>query len=124
MARRVDERHGPILHGHDVGADALRDAARFSRNHIRLAESVQETCLAVVDVAHNCDDWRPRLQRVGIVLVDGDARRQGEGRATVISAFIILIILIDLVGGRGPLPSKTLDDQPSRRAVDVLRDCC
>ena len=73
MTRRVDKRHGPILHGHDVGADALRDAARLATHHIRLAESVQETCLAVIHMTHDRHYGRSRLQRVRVVLVDGDA---------------------------------------------------
>jgi hypothetical protein len=41
-----------------VGADALRDAARFAGGDSRLADRVKDRRLAMVDVAEDCDDWR------------------------------------------------------------------
>ncbi len=64
VARRVEE--GDLLarfHLHLIGADMLRDAAGFARDNIGLAQRVQQRCLAVIDVAHDGDHRRARLQR-------------------------------------------------------------
>ena len=45
-----------------VRADLLRDAARFTGGDVGLANLVQQRRLAVVDVAQDGDDRRPRLQ--------------------------------------------------------------
>ena len=45
-----------------VGADVLRDAARFARCHAALANRIEKRGLAVVDMAHECDDGRARLK--------------------------------------------------------------
>ncbi len=45
---------------HLVGADVLRDAAGFARNHVGVADGVEQRGLAVVDVAHDGHDRRTR----------------------------------------------------------------
>ena len=43
----------------------LRDAARFARHHVGLAQRVEQRGLAVIDMAHDGDDRRARLERSG-----------------------------------------------------------
>ena len=43
-----------------IGADVLRDAARFAAGDARAADRVEERRLAVVDVTHDGDDRGPR----------------------------------------------------------------
>ena len=58
MAGRIDERDLFALRRHRVGADALRNAARFTRRDGRGADFVEQRGLTVVDVAHHRDDRR------------------------------------------------------------------
>ena len=60
VARRVDERDRPVLVEDAVGADVLGDAAGFLVHEVRGADGVEERRLAVVDVAHDGHDGRPR----------------------------------------------------------------
>ena len=63
VARRVDE--GDLLAfvgRHLVGADVLGDAAGFAARDVGVADGVEQRRLAVVDVAHDGDDGRARLQ--------------------------------------------------------------
>ena len=53
---------------HLVGADVLRDAARLAGGDVGLADGVEQARLAVVDVAHDGDDRRPRLEVLRLVL--------------------------------------------------------
>src|SRR5215831_7218337 len=68
MARRIDEgdlraeRRGDL-----IGADMLGDAARLSARHVGGPDSVEQRGLAVVDMAHNGHDRRPRIQHGRIV---------------------------------------------------------
>src|SRR5712691_5515039 len=62
VARRIHEHHRAIIDDHLVSADVLGDPARFARGNIRFANGVQQTRLAVIDVAHYCHHRRPRLQ--------------------------------------------------------------
>ena len=65
---RVDEGDGLAAGRNDlVGADVLRDAARFARDHIGVADRVEQRGLAVIDVAHDGDDRRPRNGRAFLV---------------------------------------------------------
>ena len=68
VARRVEERDLPAVDVDLVRADVLRDAARLGVDDLRVADRVEQRRLAVIDVAHDRDDRRARLQRVlGVV---------------------------------------------------------
>ena len=63
VARRIDERHVPAVLGRDqIGADVLRDAARFAGHDVGADDLVEQRRLAVIDVAQHGDDRRPRLE--------------------------------------------------------------
>jgi len=69
MAWRIDEGDEAVLRGNLVGADVLGNAACFAGDNIGLADGVQQRGLAVVHVAHDGHDRRPRLQlirRIGV----------------------------------------------------------
>ena len=65
VARRVEERDAAFRRLDVVGADVLRDAARFARGDSRAPDVVEQRRLAVVDVAHDRDHGRAsdRLRR-------------------------------------------------------------
>ena len=68
VARRVDE--GDLLaalQGDAVGADMLGDAASFAGRDIGLAQRVEQRGLAVIDMAHDGDHRRARLEHLGRV---------------------------------------------------------
>ena len=65
VARRVEEGDGLAVVLHLVGADVLRDAAGLAGGHLGLADGVEQAGLAVVDVAHDGDHRRARLQVLG-----------------------------------------------------------
>ena len=70
MAGRIDK--GDLLaapQADAVGADMLRDAAGFAAGDIGLAQRVEQRGLAVVDMAHDGDHRRARLERLGQVLL-------------------------------------------------------
>ena len=74
MAWRIDEGHlRPTRRRHLVGADVLRDAAGFTRNHVGLANGVEQARLAVVDVAHDGDDGCTCTQIVVDILLADEA---------------------------------------------------
>ncbi len=52
----------PSARRHLVGADVLRDAAGLAARDVGVADGVEQRRLAVVDVAHDGDDGRARLQ--------------------------------------------------------------
>ena len=92
VARRVQERDDAAVVLMDlVGADVLRDAAGLARGHVGLADRVQQRRLAVVDVAHDRDHRRARLE----VLVGVRERRVGVG---VLGRRDDLDLLVELVG--------------------------
>ena len=69
VARRVEE--GDLLAGLElnlIGADVLRDAAGLTRHDVGLAQCVKQRCLAVVDVTHDGDDGRTRLEVVVVIV--------------------------------------------------------
>ena len=69
MARRVEERDPRArFQLHLVGADVLGDAASFASDNVRGAQRIEQRCLAVIDVAHDSDHRRTRLQRLGRVI--------------------------------------------------------
>ena len=77
VARRVDERDATIAAIDLVRADALRDAAGLARDDVRVADRVEQRRLAVVDVTHDGDDRRARLeQRFVFFVVVADEQRE------------------------------------------------
>ena len=53
---------------HLVGADVLRDPARFAARHVRFADRIQQRRLSVIDVPHYRYHRRPRdFQLIGIL---------------------------------------------------------
>jgi hypothetical protein len=66
VARRIEEGDPAAVFQCDlIGADVLRDAPRFARDDVRLADVIEERRLPVVDVTHDRHDRRPGLQRLG-----------------------------------------------------------
>ena len=70
VAGRVEERDRLLVLGDNlISADMLRDPACFAARDIGLAQRVEQRGLAVIDMAHNGNDRRTRLQRFfGILL--------------------------------------------------------
>ena len=54
----------------DRRTDVLRDAAGLGRRNAGLADGVEQRRLAVVDVTHDGDDRRTRLEVLGLVVED------------------------------------------------------
>ena len=50
------------VHGDLVGTDALGNAASLTCDDVGLADGIQQSCLTVVDVAHDGNDRRARLE--------------------------------------------------------------
>ena len=71
MARGVDEGDETPVFLRLVGADVLRDAARFAGHDVGLADAVEQEGLAVVDVAHDGDHGRTGPEVVGLLVVVG-----------------------------------------------------
>ena len=68
VAGRVDEGDlAALRRRHLIGADVLGDAARFAAHHIGLPDRIEQRRLAVVDMAHDGHDRRPRHERRRIV---------------------------------------------------------
>jgi hypothetical protein len=74
-----------------VRADVLRDAARLTRGHFRLADVIEQRGLAVIDVAHDGDHGR--------------TRRFGFRRALALQVFFDLVALSTLA--MWPISSTT-----------------
>ncbi len=75
VAGRVEERDlrqllfaFRVRHGNGVGADVLRDAAGLARRDVRFADDVEQRGFAVVNVAHDGDDRRARLEIFRLVV--------------------------------------------------------
>jgi hypothetical protein len=65
VTRRVEEGDLLALHRDLVGAGALRDAARFARRHVGVADAVEQRRLAVIDVTEHGHDGRALHHAVG-----------------------------------------------------------
>src|SRR3954454_19986917 len=91
VARRVQARDRLVVLVDLVGADVRRDAAGLARGHVGLPDGVQQRGLAVVDVAHDRDDRRARLQ----ILVG--VRELGLG-VRVLGRRDDLDLLVEIVG--------------------------
>ena len=91
VAGRVEKGDARVLVIDRVGADVLRDAAGFARRDARLANRIHERRLAVIDVAHESDDRRARLEF--FFLFDDRRRRRDDDlldlvdTATFLAAF-------------------------------------
>ena len=81
MTRGVDEGDLAIiavdLGVHLVGTDVLGDATVLGLDDIGIAQRVEQSGLAVVDVTHDRDDGRPLLERLLATLIG--AKLQVEG---------------------------------------------
>ena len=53
---------------HVVGTNVLGNTARFTGNHVRIADVVQQRCLTMIDVTHDRDDRRTRNPIILVVL--------------------------------------------------------
>ncbi|TPW01439.1 MAG: Uncharacterized protein FD124_3706, partial [Alphaproteobacteria bacterium] len=99
VAGGIEERDAlAVLQAHLVGADVLRDAARFAGDNVGFAERVEQRGLAVVDVAHDGHDRRARGQIFRRVLGAGKAFldvRLGD------AAHGVAVLFGDKLGGVG-----------------------
>ena len=77
VARRVEERDPPAVLLDLVGADVLGDATGLAGDDVGVADLVEHGRLAVVDVAHDRDDRRPRLE-VGLVVAVVEQRLEAD----------------------------------------------
>ena len=59
---RVDENDAAVIDDDFIRADVLGDSAGFATCHVGLANGVEQTGFAVVDVAHDGNDRRTRLE--------------------------------------------------------------
>jgi hypothetical protein len=114
VARRVDECDRMVVDAHLVGADVLRDAARLARGDARAPDGVQQARLAVVDVAKDCDDRRPRLKLRACLLFDD---RTGALRSLLL---LLRRRLVPLLLDR--LEAQVVRDDGRRLEVDALVD--
>ncbi len=64
VARRVEEGDLAAVDVHLVRADVLRDAAGLGGDDTRIADRVEKSRLAVIDMAHDRHDRRARLKRL------------------------------------------------------------
>ena len=71
---RIDERNLTIVMLDRVRTDALRDAARFTRCHVRATNLIEQRGFTVIDVAQDGDDRGTHRDHFGFVffLLDGD----------------------------------------------------
>ncbi len=68
VARGIDEGDQLTVFLNLVSTDVLGDATGFTRNHIGVADRVEQRGLAVVDVTHDGDNRRPRYHFAVFVL--------------------------------------------------------
>ena len=116
VAGGVEERDLALLalqrHGDLVGADALGDAAGLARDDVGAADGVEQSGLAVIDMAHDGDHRRTRLQilvllQLLLVQVDVELLQQ---------------LLVLLLGGHDlDVPADLLAEDLERRLVQGLR---
>ena len=79
VARRVDEGDRAVVVHDLVRADVLGDATGLTGDDVGVADRVEQRGLAVVDVTHDGDDRRPRLEeRVVVFVVVAEHRLQLE----------------------------------------------
>ena len=105
VARRVEESDHALRRFHVIGADVLRNPAGFAAGNARAAYRIEQRRLAVVDVAHDGDDRRPRQRFRRRRL-----RAFGEQRVRVVEL------------GRDRLVAHFLDDDHRRFLIEHLID--
>ena len=105
VTRGVEEGDHAAVGFDVVGADVLGNAAGFAGRHLGAADVVEQRGLAMVDVTHDGDHRRPRLQRH--ILVFGRLFEEG-------------IRIVELGGKR--LVAHFLDDDHRRFLVQHLVD--
>ena len=121
VARGVDEGDLTAVDVDDGSADVLRDAAGLARGNAGMANRVERGRLAVVDMTHNGDHGRTRLEVVFGVVVDDGVLFLGRDDANL-AAHIVGNKLDELVGhGLGDRENlaqheQTLDDVVGRHA--------
>ena len=103
VAGRVEERDPAAVVIDLIRADVLRDAAGLRLDDRALADRVEQRRLAVVDVAHDGHDGRPRHEVRRVVLVDLDLELLGR--------------VLDL-----DLAAELSGDQLDRPVAERLRD--
>ena len=81
VAGRVDEGDLATVDVHDRCTDVLGDAARFTCGNASMANRVEQRGLAVVDVTHDGNDRRTRLQVLLGVMVDDGVLLLGRNHA-------------------------------------------
>ena len=62
MARGVEEGQKIAILLNLIGADMLGNAAGFTGDHPRITDRIQKRGFPVINMAHNRDDWRTRLE--------------------------------------------------------------
>ena len=97
VAGGVDEGDLAIADAHDRGADVLGDAAGLALGDAGVADGVEQRRLAVVDVAHDGDDGRTRLEVLIAIVVD-DGELLFRGHDAHLAAHVVGDELDELVG--------------------------
>jgi hypothetical protein len=125
---RVEERDLAAVVLGLVRADVLRDPARLRLDDGRLADRIQQRRLAVVDVAHDRDDRRPRREICLVVLEDlrlfvlvgGVADRQLALRGELGGDQLDLVVTQRLRDGHGLAEAHHEHDDLRRRHAERL----
>ena len=83
MPRRIEKRDHPAIGFYVIGADVLGNATGLASGDAGAPDVVQQRGLAVVDVAHDRDDWRTRLQFATHLVL-------GRGQDLLFDIFLLL----------------------------------
>ena len=75
----IEEGDQATVDFHLIGADVLSDASCFTGGNARVADDVEQAGLAMVDVAHDGDNRRSRLEQSRILFLL-PRRRWSSGR--------------------------------------------
>src|SRR5205807_5052219 len=68
VTRRIEERDVAAFGGrHFIRADMLCDTARFTGDNVRFANIIEQRCFTVIDMTHDRNDRRARLERLRLV---------------------------------------------------------
>src|SRR6476620_2227468 len=124
------------LHPHLVGTDVLGYPAGFGRDHVRLADGIQQSRLAVIDVTHDRHDRRTGDQVLFVTLVRAEGQIEGLEQLAVLvlrtdhlhgviqlCAEQLQRVLVDRLGGGHHLAEvEQHGDQRCRVGVDLLRE--